>query len=130
MIFIIFITSLIVFFALDMFWLGFVAKKFYDNQIGLLMKEKINWFAAIVFYILFVIALNIFVISPAISNSSMQFAVVYGLMFGFITYATYDLTNLAVLKDWPLKITIVDMIWGSVLSMLVSVITFSIFTFI
>jgi uncharacterized membrane protein len=97
-----------------MLWLGVVAKNFYKNQIGFLMTPNINWLAAIIFYLIFIAGLILFVVSPALAKSSLQHALVFGALFGFITYATYDLTNLATLKDWPLTVTIVDMIWGSV----------------
>ena len=119
-----FFIALPVFFVIDMIWLVLVAKNFYQNQIGFLMKPDINWVAAIIFYILFIAGLVVFVISPAVEKHSWVHALLFGALFGLITYATYDLTNLATLKDWPLTVTIVDLVWGSVLSALISVITF------
>jgi uncharacterized membrane protein len=119
-----FLIALPVFFVIDMVWLVLVAKKFYQEQIGFLMKPDINWFAAILFYLLFIAGLVIFVISPAVEKQSWINALLYGALFGLITYATYDLTNLATLKDWPLLVTIVDLIWGSVLAASISLITF------
>ena len=119
-----FSIALPVFFAIDMLWLGFVAKNFYAKQIGSLIKPDINWSAAIVFYIIFIAGLVIFVITPAVLKNSWTQAVLMGALFGFVCYATYDLTNLAVAKDWPLLVTIVDLIWGAVLAASVSVITF------
>lgn len=116
--------ALPVFFAIDMIWLGLVAKNFYQSQIGFLMKLHINWTPAIVFYLLFIMGLVVFVISPAIEKRSWAYALVYGALFGLITYATYDLTNLAIMKDWPLWVTIVDMVWGAVLAASVSTVTF------
>ena len=120
----VFLVALIIFFAIDMFWLGFVAKSFYTKQIGFLMKENINWTAAIIFYILFIAALVLFVIQPAIDKKSLQHAILMGAAFGFITYATYDLTNLATLKDWPLLVTIVDLCWGAFIAASVSALTY------
>ena len=120
--------ALPVFFAIDMFWLGVVSKNFYKQQMGFLMTTNVNWTAAILFYLLFIVGLVLFVVSPALAKNSMQYAIVFGALFGLITYATYDLTNLAVLKDWPLTLTIVDMIWGSVLASSVSTITYYIAT--
>ncbi len=119
-----YLIALPVFFAIDMIWLGLIAKNFYREQIGLLMKNDINWIAAIIFYLLFIMGLIIFVITPAVTNNSWQHAFIFGALFGFFTYATYDLTNLATLKDWPLMVTIVDLIWGTVLAASVSTITF------
>jgi uncharacterized membrane protein len=119
-----FIIALPVFFVIDMVWLVLVAKKFYQEQIGFLMKPDINWFAAIIFYLLFIAGLIVFVISPAVEKHSWVHALLFGAFFGLITYATYDLTNLATLKDWPLLVTVVDLIWGSVLASAISVITY------
>jgi uncharacterized membrane protein len=119
-----FLIALPVFFAIDMTWLGLVAKKFYNQHIGFLMKPDIGWFAAIVFYLLFITGLVTFVIGPAVEKQSWINAVLYGAFFGLVTYSTYDLTNLATMKEWPLIVTIVDLIWGMVLSASVSLITY------
>jgi len=119
-----FLIALPVFFIIDMVWLVLVAKKFYQEQIGFLMKPDINWLAAIIFYLLFIAGLVIFVISPAVEKHSWVHALIFGALFGLITYATYDLTNLATLKDWPLLVTVVDLIWGSVLASSISLITY------
>jgi len=119
-----FFIALPVFFVIDMIWLVFVAKKFYQQQIGFLMKPDINWIAAIIFYLLFIGGLVIFVISPAVKIQSWVHALIYGALFGLITYATYDLTNLATIKDWPLLVTVVDLIWGTVLAASISLITY------
>ena len=119
-----FLIALPIFFAIDMAWLILVAKKFYQQQIGFLMKPDINWFAAIIFYLLFIAGLVIFVISPAVEKHSWAHAILFGALFGLITYATYDLTNLATMKDWPLLVTVVDLIWGTVLASSISLITY------
>ena len=119
-----FLIALPVFFLIDMVWLVLVAKKFYQDQIGFLMKQDINWFAAIIFYLLFIAGLVIFVISPAVEKHSWVHALLFGALFGLITYATYDLTNLATMKDWPLLVTVVDLIWGTVLASSISLITY------
>ena len=119
-----YLIALPVFFVIDMVWLVLVARKFYQEQIGFLMRPDINWAAAIIFYLLFIAGLVVFVISPALEKQSWVHAVLYGALFGLITYATYDLTNLATLKNWPLTVTIVDLVWGSVLAASVSVITY------
>jgi uncharacterized membrane protein len=116
--------AIVVFFAIDMVWLGLVAKNFYSQQIGFIMKSNVNWIAALIFYFLFVVGLVLFVISPAVQKQSWVYALTFGALFGLITYATYDLTNLATLKDWPLLVTVVDLIWGTVLAASVSVISF------
>ena len=120
----IYAIALTVFFALDMVWLGLVAKNFYRDQIGFLMKSEINWTAAIGFYLLFIVGLVLFVIAPAIAKNSWVHALFFGALFGLITYATYDLSNLATLKDWPLLVTIVDLAWGATLAASVSTATY------
>ena len=119
-----YLIALPVFFAIDMLWLGIVAKNFYAKQIGHLMKTDINWVAAIIFYLIFIVGLVVFVITPAMEKGSWVHALLFGALFGFVCYATYDLTNLAVAKDWPLLVTIVDLIWGAVLAASVSTITY------
>ena len=119
-----FLTALPVFFVIDMLWLALIAKNFYQKQIGFLMNPDVNWVAAIIFYLLFITGLIIFVIAPAMEKHSWLHALLFGALFGLITYATYDLTNLATIKDWPLLVTIVDLIWGATLAASVSVITY------
>jgi uncharacterized membrane protein len=116
--------ALPVFLAMDMVWLGLVAKNCYRNQIGFLMKQEFNWAAAVLFYLLFVVGLVYFVIAPAIEKNSWMQALLSGALFGLVTYATYDLSNLATLKDWPLLVTLVDLAWGATLAALVSTATF------
>jgi uncharacterized membrane protein len=108
--------ALPIFFGLDMVWLGIVAKNFYTKQIGFLMTPKVNWAAAVIFYLLFLIGLVVFVIAPAVEKDSWARALILGALFGLVTYATYDLTNLATVRDWPLALTVVDLIWGTILA--------------
>lgn len=119
-----FFISLPVFFAIDMVWLGLVSKSFYRNQIGFLMTPNVNWVAAIIFYLIFIAGLVFFVILPAIEKGSLVYALLAGAFFGFVTYATYDLTNLATVKNWPILVTLVDLAWGAVLASSVSTITY------
>lgn len=120
--------TLPVFFAVDMVWLGVVAKNFYAKHIGFLMRTPPNWYAAILFYLLFIAGLVVFVISPTIDKGQWQYAVLLGGFFGLVTYATYDLTSQAVIKDWPLIVTVIDMVWGAVLAASVSGISYLIAT--
>ena len=123
-----FFIALAVFFAIDIIWLVLIAKNFYREQIGFLMKPDINWIAAIVFYLLFIAGLVVFVISPAVQKHSWIHAILSGALFGLVSYATYDLTNLATIKGWPVLVTLVDLAWGMVLSASVSLLTYLIFT--
>ena len=119
-----YVIALPVFFAIDMVWLGVVTKDFYRAQIGTLLKPDVNWAAAIIFYLIFIVGLVVFVITPAIEKGSWTHALLFGALFGIVCYATYDLTNLAVAKDWPLLITIIDLVWGAVLAASVSIVTY------
>lgn len=113
---IIYALTAAVFFTVDMLWLGVVAKSVYRRYLGKLMAPRVNWPAAIIFYLLFIVGVLIFAVIPAYNEDSLHYAVTYGALYGFFTYATYDLTNLATLKGWPLKLSIIDIMWGVVLS--------------
>lgn len=105
-----------VFFAIDLLWLGLVARDVYARFLGHLLAEEVNWLAALIFYLLFIAGIFIFAIIPGLTRESAVHALVLGALFGFFTYATYDLTNLATLKDWPLGIVFIDIAWGVVLT--------------
>lgn len=124
-----YLISVPIFFIIDMVWLGFIASDFYRSKLGHLMGD-INWLAAIIFYLVFLVGLVIFAIYPAVERRQWQYALIYGALFGFFTYATYDLTNLATLRNWPMSVTIVDMCWGAVLGLTVSVATYYIYGFV
>ena len=120
---ILYLMTLAVFFLIDMVWLGVVAKDFYRRHLGMMLSPKVNWGAAILFYLLFIAGLLIFVIRPALVQGAVLPALLLGALFGLISYATYDLSNLATLKDWPLIVTVVDLVWGTTLGGLVSLIS-------
>lgn len=110
-----FVTT-VVFFIIDIAWIGGFAKKFYWGNMGSLLKDDINWVAALIFYLLYIVGIFVFAIVPAVKAESLEHAIIYGALFGFFCYATYDLTNLATMKGFPMKVAIVDMIWGAVLT--------------
>ena len=116
-----YLVALGVFLAMDMTWLLVIAKDLYAKHLGYLMSKTPNLVAAGIFY---VAGLVVFVLEPAIKNNSLVEALWRGALFGLIAYATYDLTNLATIKDWPLLITIIDLIWGAVLSGSVAVVSY------
>jgi len=118
--FLLYLVTLVVFFLIDMVWLGAVAKGFYRKHLGPLMGPKVVWPAAILFYLLFIVGLVVLVVRPALVRGEPLQALLLGALFGLISYSTYDLTNLATLKDWPLIVTVVDLVWGTVLGGLVS----------
>lgn len=117
-------VALVVFLAIDMVWLGVIARGMYQKHLGYLMAPEINWWAAFTFYALFILGLLVFVIVPGLEEKSL-FAVVWrAALFGLVTYATYDLTNLATVKNWPMLVTVIDLIWGAVLSTIVSIVSY------
>jgi uncharacterized membrane protein len=117
-------ATLVVFFAIDLVWLGLVARTFYKKYLGYLMAPNPNWLAAIIFYLLFIVGILVFVVVPGLADNSVKTTLLRAALFGLISYATYDLTNLATVKDWPLTITIVDLLWGTTVSVIVSYISF------
>ncbi|HPA70416.1 MAG TPA: DUF2177 family protein [Bacteroidales bacterium] len=119
-----YLLTIPIFFAIDMIWLGFLARGFYRDNLGHLMRPDINWFAALVFYLLYIAGIMIFATMPSLEKNSLRMAVVLGGLFGFFAYATYDLTNLATLKGWPLNVVVVDIIWGVVLTASVAAASF------
>lgn len=125
-----YLVAFVVFFAIDLVWLGVVAKNLYKEHLGFIMSPTVNWAAAIGFYMLFIVGLVFFALNPALEKSSLMYAILVGGFFGLITYATYDMTNLATLKDWPVFITVVDLIWGTVLCSLTTTVSYIIIKFI
>ncbi len=116
--------AVVVFLIIDLTWLGVVARSFYQAQIGHLMRTNVNWAAAIVFYAIFVVGIIVLAVWPAVDRQSLGHAVVLGAVLGLVTYAAYDLTNLATLDGFPFKVVVVDMVWGTVLCAAVSGITY------
>ncbi len=118
--------SVPIFLLIDLLWLGVIASSFYRDKMGHLME--INWPAAIIFYLVFLVGLTLFAMFPALENGGWKYALLWGALFGFFTYATYDLTNLATLKDWSLTLAVVDMVWGTVLGASVAATTVFIYS--
>lgn len=116
----VYLVTIPIFFAIDMLWLGVFARNLYRDYLGYLLRDPINWTAAITFYLIFIVGLLYFAVIPALKEGTLTQALLYGALFGFFTYATYDLTNLATIKEWPLTISLIDMAWGTTLSALVA----------
>jgi uncharacterized membrane protein len=112
----VYVATLLVFTGIDLIWLGYVAHGYYRSQIGHLLAEQLNMTAAIAFYLLYALGLMIFAVQPAAAAGGVSKALLLGSMFGLFCYATYDLTNLATLKNWSLTLSLADMGWGAVLS--------------
>jgi len=116
--------AIVAFFIIDLIWLGVVARSFYQTQMGHLMRANVNWPAAIVFYLIFVVGIIVLAVWPAVEKQSLGHAVILGALLGLVTYAAYDLTNLATLDGFPFKVVVVDMVWGTVLCAAVSGLTY------
>lgn len=118
-----YLIVLVVFFAVDLVWLGVIARDLYAKHLGHLMAKSVNWPAAMIFYLIFILGLVIFVIQPTLADGHLIKGLGMAALFGLVTYATYDLTNLATLRDWPILITVIDLAWGTTLSTLVTLIS-------
>jgi len=119
-----YLITLVSFLVIDMIWLGVAARTFYNNSLGFIFAASINWLAAFLFYLLFVVGLLFFVVVPGLEKGSLRATLLRAALFGLVTYATYDLTNLATIKNWPLLVTVVDLAWGTILSLAVSFVGF------
>lgn len=115
-----YLLTIPVFFIVDMVWLGYVARNFYKQQLQTLLAAQVNWTAALLFYCIYIVGILFFAVRPGLEAGSLAKSCLLGALFGFFTYATYDLTNLATLRDWPVLVTVVDIAWGVVLCSLVS----------
>jgi len=109
-------VTLVAFFAIDLVWLGVVARTFYRQHLGHLLAADVNWPAAVLFYLVYIAGIVIFAVKPALDAGSAARAATCGALLGFLAYATYDLTNQATMRDWPVLVTVVDLAWGTVLT--------------
>jgi len=115
-----------IFFAIDIIWLGIIAKGFYRRHLGFILSPEVNWKAAVAFYLMYIAGIIFFAVRPAVNSNTWWQAAILGGLYGFFTYATYDFTNLATIKNWPIIIVMVDILWGLCLCMLVATISFAI----
>lgn len=113
-----------VFFAIDMLWLGIVAKGLYAKQLGSLLTTNVNWPAAMLFYLSYIFGIVFFAVLPGIDKESLKTVLINAALFGGLAYATYDLTNLATLKNWPVTIVYIDIAWGVVLTSSVAFVSY------
>lgn len=120
-----YLITLAAFLAIDMLWLGLIARGLYSQHLGFLLNPRVNWIAAILFYLLFVAGLIFFVVAPGLREFSLIRTLAMGAFFGLLTYATYDLTNLATIRGWPVVITVIDILWGMTLATLVTLVSYS-----
>jgi uncharacterized membrane protein len=118
------LTALPILAVIDLLWLGVVASRFYRESLGDLFAPEVNWMAAGLFYVIFIAGLTFFAIGPAIEARSIGVALGRGAFLGLLAYATYDLTNLAVIRNWPVLMSVVDIAWGTLMSAVVASLTY------
>lgn len=106
----------VIFLAIDFAWLSWIARNFYFERLGDLLMERPNLGAAAAFYAVYVIGVVVFSVAPALKADSVAHALIYGALFGFFAYSTYDMTNFAILRNWPLDVSLVDIAWGTALT--------------
>ena len=116
-----YVATVPIFFVVDLFWLGWLGRPIYKKYIGHLMTTDTNWTAALTFYALFILGILIFAVYPALKLGDPKHALIYGALFGFFTYMTYELTNMAVIEGWSWGIVPIDIIWGVILCSSVSI---------
>ncbi len=116
--------SLIIFIAFDAVWLGSTSSVFYKPSLGDIMVQNLRLAPAVVFYLIYPIALVIFAVGPALKTETYMTALVFGALFGFFAYATYDLTNYVTLRNWTLQLTVIDTLWGTFASGMASMVAY------
>jgi len=116
----VFLICLLTFFALDLVWLGVVAADFYQRQFAALLRPDVLWLPAVLFYLVYLIALTLLVTLPAVERRSIGRAAASGALFGLAAYSAFDLTGLALLRDFPVAVVVADLTWGTALSAVVA----------
>ena len=115
-----YILTVPVFFAIDIVWIGVVANGLYQREIGALLLDSPRWAVAVAFYLLYIVGILVLAVLPAHDSASLAEALWKGALLGLVAYATYDLTNLATMKGWSATVTVIDMVWGAVLTAVVA----------
>lgn len=114
----------LILFVLDFIWLGVVAKDFYSNQLGNLMVDQVKFGIASAFYLTYTVGIVILAVKPALDANNILIAVGYAALFGFLAYGTYNFTNMSTLKDWPMMMSLVDIVWGTTLTTITATVTY------
>ena len=125
---ILYALTLVFFFAIDLTWLGVVAKNLYREKLGFILSDKVNWAAAVIFYLIYIAGILYFVLLPGLESGSLTKVILNGALLGFLCYATYDLTNMATIAKWPLSIVVIDMLWGAFLTAACSTAAYWVYT--
>ena len=113
----------VVFMAVDAVWLTTMASRLYQPTIGHLLAPEPDLLAAAIFYAIYIAGMVVFTVRPHVPDARLSAAAVRGAFFGFVAYATYDLTNQATMRDWPWFVTGVDLLWGTFLTGTVTVLS-------
>ena len=119
--FLLFVITTVIFFAIDMLWIGVIAKNFYREKLSFIFTGDVRWVPAIIFYLIFIAGIIYFVIIPGFTHHNWKIVLMNGAFLGLLCYATYDLTNMSTIKQWPLIVTLVDIVWGTFLTATVSI---------
>lgn len=122
-----YLLSLPILLAIDFLWIGYLAKDLYTKNLTPVINLSFNLPAGVVFYVFYMVGIIIFATYPGIVEKDIFKTILLGALFGFFCYSTYDLTNLATIKDWPIKIVIIDILWGTVLTTFIATIAYKIF---
>lgn len=122
-----YLLTLPIMFAFDFVWLSMVAKDYYNKLMSPVVTIQFNIPAAVLFYLIYVVGIFIFAVYPGVQSGDLGKTLLLGALFGFMCYMTYDLTNLATVKDWPMKLVVVDLIWGTVLSTFTAFVAYNIY---
>lgn len=129
--FVIYLVALVTYLVIDLLWIGFFAASFYKKHLGYLLRPDINLPVGLLFYLLYIFGLMVFVLVPAQeARHTLGQTALTGFLFGLVAYSAYDLTNQATIRDWPILVTIVDMLWGATLSAITSAVAYSVGSFI
>lgn len=119
-----YLIAFLSFFAIDMLWLGIIAKTYYKTKLGFILSPNQKWTAAMVFYLIYVGGILFFAINPSLKEMDWKVGLINGAVFGAMCYATYDLTNMATIAKWPIEIVVIDIIWGMTLTSIVALVTY------
>lgn len=125
-----YLLSLPIIFIFDMVWLGVLAKEYYARLMSHAVEIKFYWPAVIAFYLLYIVGVFIFAVYPGVVEKNLAKTLTYAAMFGFFCYMTYDLTNAATVKHWPLQLVFVDVVWGVLLSTFTAFVAYKIYFWI
>lgn len=111
-----YLVTAVVFLVIDYIWLGIVMKDYFQSQLSHLMASEVNFTVAALFYLVFAAGVVLFCVMPAFEAGSWVKAALLGAALGFLAYGTYDVTNMATLKDWPVMMSVIDITWGTALT--------------